>query len=86
MNDSLCSHCGEVKKLNIHHIDGNHYNDIPENRQPLCPRCHHLAHVELLIKNTGRPGTKPISERVFDMPRVTKEEVKRQYLACFPRV
>jgi len=86
VNKGICQACNEVKKLDIHHIDGNHSNDVPENRLNLCSRCHHLAHIELNLLSTGRPGTKPLSERVYDMPPVPFDEIKRQYEACFPRV
>lgn len=29
--------------LEIHHIDGNKYNNIPENIKLLCPNCHSLT-------------------------------------------
>lgn len=29
--------------LQIHHIDGNHYNNEESNLQLLCPNCHSLT-------------------------------------------
>ena len=81
----ICSKCGKEGAVEVHHIDGNHDNDIASNRVVICRRCHHLAHIELLLAKTGRPGTKPISDRVYGMPPVDWQEVKRQYQLCFPR-
>jgi len=81
----ICEHCKEVKRLDVHHKDGNHDNDVPENWQSLCSRCHRLAHVDLCIATTGRPGTKPLSDRVYGIPKLPWAEVRRQYFACLPR-
>lgn len=41
-----CEKCGISKwngkdlKLQVHHIDGNHFNNTLENLQILCPNCH----------------------------------------------
>lgn len=41
-----CEECGNTEwiegniPLEIHHIDGNHRNNIPENVKLLCPNCH----------------------------------------------
>lgn len=32
------------RKLTIHHKDGNHSNNDPENLQTLCRKCHDKAH------------------------------------------
>ncbi len=43
-----CERCGETKWLNneipleLHHIDGNRYNNVLENFELLCPNCHAL--------------------------------------------
>jgi len=82
----ICSKCGEKKKLDTHHRDGNHDNDVVLNRAYLCSRCHHLAHADLNLIKTGRPGTKPLSERApEDFPRIPKDELRRQYEASFPK-
>ena len=82
----ICQVCGELKKLDIHHKDGNHSNDIEENRVALCRKCHHHAHISLLFDTTGRVSTRPLSERTFEAYEpIAWSEVKRQYSACFPR-
>ena len=39
-NITGCQVCGEHRWLDIHHIDGNHYNDDLENLAILCPNHH----------------------------------------------
>jgi len=36
----LCKHNGSVSKLQVHHKDGNPYNNKKENKQTLCEKCH----------------------------------------------
>jgi len=38
-----CGVCGELAVL-IHHIDGDHFNGVPENRMSLCRACHIKIH------------------------------------------
>ena len=80
-----CERCGSLRNINIHHKNGNHSNDVPENRQALCRRCHSQAHVQLLIHTTGHPGTRPLSEYVTGFPKLEWAEVRRQYFTGFPR-
>lgn len=35
-----CESCGNKERLEVHHIDGNHKNNNPENWKVLCRRCH----------------------------------------------
>lgn len=35
-----CEVCGHTKHLELHHINGNHYDNRLENLQILCPNCH----------------------------------------------
>lgn len=39
-----CVICGEDKIVDVHHFDGNHNNNIPENLIPLCPTHHQYWH------------------------------------------
>lgn len=34
-----CDNCGSVENLGIHHKDGDHYNNSPDNLQVLCVIC-----------------------------------------------
>ena len=40
----VCSLCGSVDNLEIHHIDRNLRNNSEDNVMCLCSRCHHLYH------------------------------------------
>jgi 5-methylcytosine-specific restriction endonuclease McrA len=42
-----CSECNRKKKLCIHHIDKNVENNLRENLQVLCRKCHRLKHPDL---------------------------------------
>lgn len=43
LNDA-CDVCGSKDQLQVHHIDGNFYNDSQANLRTLCVGCHNLAH------------------------------------------
>lgn len=44
----LCQRCGfqavDRCQIDVHHKDGNHENDTPENREEICANCHRLEH------------------------------------------
>lgn len=48
-----CENCNNTKWLNkkipleLHHIDGNHFNNEFNNLRILCPNCHSLAAIEI---------------------------------------
>lgn len=39
-----CSRCGETESLLVHHRDGVHTNNVPENLEVLCSPCHTSHH------------------------------------------
>lgn len=39
-----CNRCGETRHLVIHHRDGVHTNNVPENLEVLCSPCHTSHH------------------------------------------
>lgn len=43
-NDKKCIVCGEDKIVEVHHNDGNHYNNNVNNLIPLCPTHHQYVH------------------------------------------
>ncbi len=42
--DGKCLKCSTVKDLCVHHKDGDHYNNKPENLELLCRSCHLSVH------------------------------------------
>lgn len=46
-----CKRCGFVAEhkcqLDVHHVDGYHSNDCPDNLTTLCANCHRLIHQHL---------------------------------------
>lgn len=43
----VCSKCGTTIDVCVHHVDGNHDNESPDNLQWLCRSCHAKLHNEL---------------------------------------
>ena len=41
-----CAICGAEKARDVHHLDGDHTNNSPENLQRICRSCHSLGHRE----------------------------------------
>lgn len=46
--NNICKRCGFIPEdkcqLDVHHLDGNHNNNDPNNLQTLCANCHRLMH------------------------------------------
>ena len=65
MKDHKCEQCGLEQwqglpiPLELHHIDGNHYNNELTNLQLLCPNCHALT------DNYRGRGTKRHKEKML---------------------
>lgn len=43
-HEKACVICKEDKIVEVHHLDGDHYNNNPENLIPLCPTHHQYWH------------------------------------------
>jgi hypothetical protein len=41
-------------RLTLHHADGNHYNQSPENRKPCHQKCHKSFHMKEQRKSTNK--------------------------------
>lgn len=39
-----CNRCGETSQLVVHHVDGDHTNNVVENLEVLCSPCHSSHH------------------------------------------
>lgn len=88
MIKGICPECKRFGKIYIHHKDGNHSNDVQDNRTALCPKCHANIHLEMRISAGLNPGTRPRTEKLpidWKPEPVPMSEIKRQYLKCFPR-
>lgn len=48
-----CTRCKNSKAiLEIHHADGNHQNNVPENLAIVCKKCHTVFHKEIKALKT----------------------------------
>ena len=71
IKEYVCECCGnsewmgEPIPLELHHINGNHYDNSLENLEILCSNCHSLKH--LYCKNIFR------NPKLFDINNVCKE-------------
>lgn len=52
ITEQICSRCGKKGDV-IHHIDGNYFNNKPDNLSILCSKCHSLVH-DSISKEHGR--------------------------------
>lgn len=43
-----CKRCGALRASDVHHKDGDHQNNSPNNLERLCRRCHMLEHREIV--------------------------------------
>jgi len=52
---AVCGRCGFIPEykvqLDVHHKDGNHFNNDPSNLITLCANCHRLAKIGKLVIN-----------------------------------
>lgn len=53
-----CSDCGSEKELHVHHRDGNHSNNQPENLEVLCKDCHWNRHRDEVAERASGPKRK----------------------------
>jgi hypothetical protein len=68
---------GRKLVLELHHIDGNHFNNNLDNVQFLCPNCHAQIHVPVKARKPRTPRSKGIpreAQRKVDRPPL--EEVR----------
>lgn len=53
-HEHKCVICGEHNLVEVHHLDGNHENNVPENLIPLCSTHHQYWHSK--FKNLIEPA------------------------------
>jgi len=75
-NIKACENCGRGYKLEVHHKDGNHKNNNPDNLIKVCRRCHMLLDGRLFTynKNTWHRGKK----NVYSQETLKKMSDKRK--------
>ena len=66
-HEKKCVICNEVNIVSVHHLDGNHSNNNPENLIPLCPTHHQYWHSKF----------RPLIEQVVMMYIEHWKEVKK---------
>lgn len=70
---SFCEYCptevsdnpvGDQKRKEIHHIDGDHGNNVIDNLAVTCPSCHKKKHYEMGRTKHGERGWPVIKEKI----------------------
>lgn len=56
-----CSECGATENIEVHHVDGDRWNNRLENLIPLCYDCHQAVH-------NGAAGYEHLSEQIENHP------------------
>lgn len=47
---NMCAHCDETNDLVLHHINGDHFDNAPENWRIVCRSCHvKVEHPEVIL-------------------------------------
>jgi hypothetical protein len=54
-----CEACGTRKSLQVHHVNGDHRDNRPENAQTLCIHCHKFWHDTLSRHGRSIDGRMP---------------------------
>ena len=65
---------GQPIPLELHHVDGNHYNNELDNLQILCPNCHALQ-----PNNSGRAANKEALKEKLDRLSSKEKAAKREF-------
>lgn len=83
LKNNECEICGITEWNNmpitfqLHHIDGNHYNNELNNLQVLCPNCH--SQTDTFSGNSSKKNNKKVKdkhEKKKSLPPITREELK----------
>lgn len=77
LKKTSCEKCSKKDcRLEVHHIDGNHYtNNEPENLQTLCVSCHKKAHYKMGRTKAGEKGYKTKFSKIVSLIMVGEEDV-----------
>lgn len=75
--DGICEICGRKlepdERYETHHIDGNRYNNEPNNLQNLCVSCHKKAHYAMGRVHRGQKGYPTYLSKVVSVEYVGEE-------------
>ena len=69
-----CSNCGAKKNLGVHHVDFDHYSNVPENLTVLCVSCHMSVHKKAYWDAIHDGRTPPISNGPVGWRKEVKDE------------
>lgn len=71
-----CEVCGKVhRRLECHHIDGDHENNELENLITVCPSCHKKLHYRMGRTTMGQKGIKTKLDKIVSITYNEPEEV-----------
>ena len=72
--DFRCYVCGKQGLDNhVHHVDHNHWNNLPVNLIPLCPVHHRMVHKNLFTVNVVYP------DRVAERLLLLEDNLRKMY-------
>lgn len=77
-----CWYChvgfGLTEMYEVHHLDGDHGNDSPDNVVPICLLCHIPWHLDLVVQSWANdPG------RIIFLPELSQQELNTLLYALF---
>ncbi|CAG9170007.1 hypothetical protein [Cupriavidus pinatubonensis] len=77
-----CHYCnfafGATEDYEIHFVDGDHTNQVPENSVPICELCHTAFHLDLVIRKwPNDPG------KIIFLPELSQAELNNLLQAIF---
>lgn len=87
LKENRCEKCGinewngEELCLELHHIDGNHYNNNLENLQILCPNCHSQTKYfrgrkKIVEKNEKLTEIMNVNDTITEINSIIKNNIK----------
>ena len=69
---------GESDHFEVHHLDGDHANDSPQNTVPVCVLCHIPWHLDLVLQRwPGDPGS------IIYLPELSQSDLSATLYALF---
>ena len=77
-----CWYChvpfGSTENFEVHHLDGDHANESPDNVVPICVLCHIPWHLDLVLQTwPNEPG------QIIFLPELTQPQLNAMLYALF---